>query len=46
MLSRCAKDMAAEFAEALVAGRCAEKSVAGVVAVTLKGQAGLRSYAS
>jgi hypothetical protein len=37
---------AADIVEALVAGRCAEKGAAGVVAMTLKHQAGLRTYAS
>jgi hypothetical protein len=51
MLSRCAKGNslrfeAAEIVDALVAGGCAEKRVAGVGTVTLKGQAGLRTHAS
>jgi hypothetical protein len=51
MLSRCAKGIslrfeAAEIVDALVTGGCAEKGVADAVAVTLKGQAGLRTHAS
>ena len=50
-LSRCAKGIslrfeASEIVDALVAGGYAEKGVAGIVALTVKGQQYLRTHAS
>jgi hypothetical protein len=50
-LSRCGKGIslrfdASEIVDALVAGGYAEKGVAGIVALTVKGQQYLRTHAS
>jgi hypothetical protein len=50
-LSRCAKGIslrfeASEIVDALVAGGYAEKGVAGIVALTVKGQQYLRTHVS
>jgi predicted metal-binding protein len=50
-LSRCARGISIRFegleiVDALVAAGCAEKGVAGVVTVTVKGQQYLRTYQS